>query len=49
MAWMEKRAVANNEISFNLLKAGMKALGQLSSKWRLVTARLSVTQSQTMK
>ena len=38
-ARVEKRAVANNEINFNRLKAGMKAFSHLRSKRRFVTAR----------
>lgn len=38
-AWMEKRAVANNEMSFKLLKARKRAFSHLNSKRRFVTAR----------
>ena len=34
------RAVAISEISFNRLKAGMKACGHLCSVWRSKTARV---------
>jgi hypothetical protein len=33
-------AVATSEISFNRLKAGMKAFGHLCSVWRSKTARV---------